>query len=119
MLTHIHHVLEHLQLRTVLEGLLDIHLRSNLDGTQIGGLFISQHHLLADREPTELAEQHLGKNESVVYLDDCHLGFVHLHADAQTLGTGSHPFLDHFLNITIQLLHQVQIALSQLLLMAQ
>ena len=99
--------------------MLEISLRGDLYRFEVVGFFLCQHNLLVDRNAAELTEQHLRKGQSVAHLEHGHLGLVHLHADTQAVRTGGYAFLDHLLDIAIQLLHQVEIALCQLLLMAQ
>ena len=117
--THIDDILQHLQLRTVLSSQRHTGLGQSLHSVQIVTLLVSQRHLFVDGQAAQLAKQHLRQHQSVVHLDQRHLGLVHLNGNAQSLRTGSHTLGNHLLHVLVQLLHQFQVGLSQFLLMAQ
>ena len=119
LLVQINHILQDAQLWARLHSLLYIGLWSSGNGLQFFFLFVNQHHLLINGQSAELAEQHARECQSVVDLHQRHLSLVDLHANAQSFRTGSNTLANHLLHIAIQLLNQVEIALSELLLMAQ
>ena len=48
-----------------------------------------------------------------------HVGFIHLHVDLQTCCLGGHAFTDHLVYVLVEFLHQVAIAIGEILLLAQ
>ena len=119
LMSNIHHILQHLQLRTILQIILFLEYIYSGGSSQLLCLFVNQRHLFIDRQSTELTQQHLRQRQTIVDLHDCHLSLVDLHADAQSFGTCSHTFTNHLLHVSVKFLHQIKISLGQFLLMME
>ena len=66
-----------------------------------------------------MVEKHAREYEPVVHLHHSHLCLVHLHVDTQSVASGGHALVDHLMDIRVQFLDQVEIALCQLLLVME
>ena len=119
LLGDIYDILQHLELWTVSHSSLNIECWTNLHHWDVLLLLVSKHHWLAKRQTAKLVEQHARKNQSVVNLAEGHLGLVNLHVNAQSVATCSNALVYHLMNIAVELLYQLQIALSQLLLVVE
>ena len=71
------------------------------------------------RHSAGLAEEHLGKGETVFHLRHRHLRLVHLHADLESVSLGSHSRRDHLLHVVVEFLHELQEAVGEVEFMAE
>ena len=119
LLAQLHGVLQHLQFRTVLEGHLVARvLAVGRVGQHVLSL-VGQRDVAVERQSAELAEQHLRQHNAVFHLSHLHVGFVHFYIYLQARSPRGYAFFDHLVNVVVQLLHQVAIAVGQLLLLLQ
>ena len=112
-------VLEHLELRAIANGLFYIELWFKLYHGDVVVLLVLKRYRLVEGESAKLVEQHAREHQAIVNLGECHLGLVHLHIYTESVATGSYALFYHLVDIAIELLNQLEIALGQLLLVVE
>ena len=114
-----HGVFQHLQLGAILESRLvaDIFHRGRV-GQNVLAL-VGQFNFARQRQSAKLTEQHFRQREPVIDLRHLHIGLVHLHIDLQTRCASGNALVDHLVDIVVELLHEVAIAVRQFLLLTQ
>ena len=82
-------------------------------------VLIGKGYFLIHRNTAELAEEHLRERQSVFYLGNLHLGFVHLYVYLQSVGSGGYSLFYHLVNIFVKFLYQVAVADGEFLFLLE